>query len=70
MPVGFRDAMRLGGNVVALGDERVLSTAQSTELNERLRALGFTVYDPDLAMFTLGGGGPHCLCQALRRDAA
>jgi arginine deiminase len=26
------------------------------------------VLDPYLSMFTLGGGGPHCLCQALRRD--
>ena len=29
---------------------------------------GFTVYDPDMSMFTLGGGGVHCLSQALRRD--
>ena len=31
-------------------------------------ALGFTVYDPELAMITQGGGGVHCMCQALRRD--
>jgi N-dimethylarginine dimethylaminohydrolase len=48
----------------------VLSTAASKELNGRLRALGFTVYDPDVSMFTLGGGGVHCMCQALRRDPA
>ena len=36
----------------------------------RLRALGFTVYDPDVTMFTLGGGGVHCMCQSLRRDPA
>jgi hypothetical protein len=28
------------------------------------------VLDPDLEMFTLGGGGAHCLAQALRRDPA
>jgi N-dimethylarginine dimethylaminohydrolase len=70
VPVGYRDAMRLGCNVLSLGMDRVLSSADSTELNGKLRALGFTVYDPDLSMFTLGGGGPHCLCQALLRDPA
>ena len=40
------------------------------ELNERLRALGFTVYDPDMSQFTLAGGGVHCLAQPLRRDRA
>lgn len=68
VPVGYRDAMALGCNALALGDGRVLSTAQAGELNGRLRALGLTVSDPDLSTFTAGGGGVHCLCQALRRD--
>jgi len=33
-------------------------------------AMGFEVFDPDMSMFTLGGGGVHCLSQALRRDDA
>jgi len=70
VPVSFRDTMGLGCNVVALGDDRVLSVASSTELNARLRALGFTVYDPDMSMFLRAGGGVHCMCQALRRDPA
>jgi len=40
----------------------------ATVLNEKMRALGFEVYDPDMSMFTLGGGGVHCLCQALHRE--
>jgi N-dimethylarginine dimethylaminohydrolase len=68
--VTYRDTLKLGCNVVALGNDRVLSTAESKELNAKLRALGFTVYDPDVSMFTLGGGGVHCMCQALRRDPA
>lgn len=68
VPVSYRDTMKLGCNVVALGGDRILSTAESTDLNARLRALGFTVYDPDVTMFTLGGGGVHCMCQSLRRD--
>ncbi len=70
IPVSYRDTMKLGCNVVALGSDRVLSTSESPDLNAKLRALGFTVYDPDVTMFTLGGGGVHCMCQALRRDPA
>jgi N-dimethylarginine dimethylaminohydrolase len=68
VPVSYRDTMLLGCNVMSLGDGKVISTAQSKDLNARLRALGFTVYDPDMTMFTLGGGGVHCMAQALRRD--
>jgi N-dimethylarginine dimethylaminohydrolase len=70
VPVSFRDTMGLGCNVVALGNDRVISVAQSPELNARLRALGFTVYDPDLSQFLLAGGGVHCMAQPLRRDPA
>ncbi len=70
VPVSYGDTMTLGCNVVALGNDRVLSTAESKDLNAKLRAMGFTVYDPDVSMFTMGGGGVHCMCQALRRDAA
>lgn len=70
VPVGYRDTMALGCNALALGGDRVLSTAQSKDLNAKLRAMGFTVYDPDVSVFTMGGGGVHCLCQALRRDPA
>ena len=28
------------------------------------------VHEPDMSMFTLGGGGVHCLSQALYRDPA
>jgi N-dimethylarginine dimethylaminohydrolase len=68
VPVSFQETMALGCNVVALGDDRVLSSAAGAELNARLRALGFTVYDPDMTMFTRAGGGVHCMAQPLRRD--
>ena len=66
--VPYREARNLGVNLVALGNGQVLSMKGATELNEKIRALGFTVHDPDMSMFTLGGGGVHCLCQALCRD--
>jgi N-dimethylarginine dimethylaminohydrolase len=64
------EAMRLGVNAISLGGARVISAAGSAGLNERLRALGLEVLDPELSMFTAGGGGPHCLAQALRREPA
>lgn len=68
--VSYREAKNLGVNLVALGDNKVLSMAGATDLNAKMRALGFEVYDPDMSMFTLGGGGVHCLSQALCRDDA
>jgi len=68
IPVSFPDTMKLGCNVMALGDDKILSTKDSKDLNARLRALGFTVYDPDVSTFTMGGGGIHCMAQPLRRD--
>ena len=68
LEVSTADAFKLGVNAISLGEERVISTAASVDLNDRMRALGLDVFDPDLSMFTAGGGGAHCLAQALRRD--
>ena len=68
LEVSTADAFSLGVNAISLGDERVISTAASKTLNQQMRSLGLHVYDPDLSMFTAGGGGAHCLAQALRRD--
>ena len=70
IPSSFRETMALGCNVVALGNDRVLSTQGAGELNAKMRAAGFRVYDPDMTMFTWAGGGVHCMCQPLRREAA
>ena len=66
--VPYREAKNLGVNLVALGNEKVLSMKGADELNAKMRALGFEVHEPDMSMFTLGGGGVHCLAQALCRD--
>jgi N-dimethylarginine dimethylaminohydrolase len=68
VPVDFRTTIELGCNVVALGRDRVLASARSADLNARLRAQGFEVYDPDISMITRMGGGLHCMAQPLRRD--
>jgi N-dimethylarginine dimethylaminohydrolase len=62
------EAFQLGVNAISLGDDRVLTGAGARSLNEQMRAHGLDLFAPDLEMFTLGGGGAHCLGQALRRE--
>jgi N-dimethylarginine dimethylaminohydrolase len=62
------EAFHLGVNALALGDDRVLTGSGAGSLNEQLRAHGLELIAPDLEMFTLGGGGAHCLGQAIRRE--
>jgi arginine deiminase len=66
--VSAEQAFTLGVNAISLGNERVISAATAVELNAALRDRGLGVIEVDLSMFTLGGGGPHCLSQALRRE--
>ena len=67
VPVSYKEAMELNGNVLALGGGKVLSAAGSKGVNAKLRALGLDVLDPDLTMFTMGGGGPRCMTMPIRR---
>ena len=69
IPATFEETMALGCNVVALGNDKILSTEHAKDLNDKMRAAGFTVYDPDMTQFTRAGGGVHCMCQPLRREA-
>ena len=50
IPAGFKETMALGCNVVALGEDRILSTEGARQLNKDMRAAGFKVYDPDMTM--------------------
>ena len=68
IPVTYKEAMQLGCNIVSLGGDRVISDANNKRINEKMKSLGIKVYAPDLSMFTLGGGGVHCLSQSLRRE--
>jgi N-dimethylarginine dimethylaminohydrolase len=62
------DAFALGANAISLGDGRVLSSAGARSLNDAMCAQGLEVLEPELDAFTMGGGGAHCLAQALRRE--
>jgi arginine deiminase len=66
--VSAEQAFTLGVNGISLGGDRVISATGAKDLNAALRARGIEVIELDLSMFTLGGGGAHCLGQALRRE--
>ena len=66
--VSAEQAFTLGVNGISLGGDRVISAIGATDLNAALRARGIELIELDLSMFTLGGGGAHCLGQALRRE--
>ena len=66
--VPYADCVKLGGNIVSLGDKRVLSMVHNLNVNALLKAAGFTVTAIDYDMFAIGGGGVHCSCHELRRE--
>lgn len=66
--VSYADCVKLGGNLVSLGNKRVLSMSHNTNVNEQLEQEGFQVFAVDYDMFALGGGGVHCSCHELRRE--
>jgi N-dimethylarginine dimethylaminohydrolase len=68
LPVPLDAVLQTGCNVLALGDDRVLSFAENPNVNEMLKAEGFTVLAPHLREFTKMGGGPHCLTFEVQRD--
>jgi len=55
-------------NLLALGDEKVLSFKENKLGNGKLRAVGLEVFDPPLSQFLMGGSGPHCLSFELIRE--
>jgi len=54
-------------NMLAVGDGKVISF-KGNRLNERLRAHGLEVLDPEFSCFTSSGGGPHCASFELERE--
>ena len=66
--VGLDEAEQLACNCLSLGNDRVVLAGQGFEVATQLRREGVEVTELDLDMFTLAGGGVHCLTQPLRRD--
>ena len=65
--VPYADCVKLGGNLVSLGNKRILSMSHNVNINALLENEGFEVTAVDYDMFALGGGGVHCSCHELKR---
>ncbi|HEV2748715.1 MAG TPA: arginine deiminase family protein [Allosphingosinicella sp.] len=69
VPVTYDEVQRLGGNILSLGDGRLLSSADNRRLNQELERLGYTVIPVGIDQFVRCGGGVHCLTLPLSRVA-
>ena len=58
----------LNCNLFALDRGKVISPARNTEVNDKLKALGFEIVEVDLEELLKGGGGPHCMSFPIDRD--
>lgn len=67
LPVSYKEARRLGCNVVSLGDRRVLTSADNAAVNAQLDARGCDLIPVEISQFTRCGGGIHCLTMPLAR---
>jgi len=64
----YAEVMAMSCNLLALGNDRVISPAHSVRLNEALRAEGVEIFNPELDEFARGGGSVHCMTMPLLRE--
>ena len=67
LSVSYKQARKLGCNVVSLGDRRVLTSVDNADVNAQLRSRGYNLIPLDVSQFTRCGGGIHCLTMPLAR---
>ena len=56
LEISYGEAMNMGTNIVALGNERVLIPAAGKKLIAACRAEGLEVFNPDVSMIAAGSG--------------
>lgn len=67
LPVTYKEARRLGCNVLSIDGRKILAAAGTPRVTDRMRARGFVVHELALDQLTACGGGVHCLTLPLRR---
>jgi len=67
IPVSYKEARRLGANLLALGGRRVIASASSPRIAREMRSRGVRVETVDVSQFERCGGGIHCLTMPLDR---
>ena len=55
------------GNVINLGEERVIVEERNAEARYKLEKIGYEVFPLNLSEFVKGSGGPSCLILAIER---
>lgn len=67
LPVSYKQARRLGCNVLSIDAHTVVAAAETPEVAELLRSAGMTVHEVEIDQLTACGGGVHCLTMPLAR---
>ena len=67
IPVSYKEARRMGCNLLSLGNRRVIASARHPRIAKELRRRGVRVEMVDVAQFERCGGGIHCLTMPLAR---
>jgi len=67
LPVSYKEARRLGCNVLSLDGHSIVSGASTPRVSAMLRHSGFEVLEVDLDELAACGGGVHCLTMPFER---
>lgn len=67
IPVTYKEARRLGCNLIALGGRRVIAPESCMRLTLELKRRGVRVDSVDVSQFERCGGGIHCLTMPIAR---
>lgn len=68
LPVTYKEARRLGCNVLSIDGRSIVAAAGTPRVTTMMREHGFTVHELELDEITACGGGVHCLTMPLRRE--
>jgi N-dimethylarginine dimethylaminohydrolase len=66
--VADKEQFQMGPNVLAIGDEKIISLIQHKSLNKRMKAKGFEVIELDLSEIIKSGGSFRCCTLPLIRE--
>lgn len=69
IPVRYKEARKLGCNILSIGDRRVVTAGTCKRVDHELVRRGYRVIPVELDQFIQCGGGVHCLTMPLSRRA-
>jgi len=68
LPVSYKEARRLGCNILSLDGRSVVANAAAPRVSRLMRDAGLTVHEIEIDELSACGGGIHCLTMPLRRE--